>query len=146
MTRFAATLEEAPRGGAFVSIPPEVVEALGGGGRIRVAATFDGIPYRGSIVRMGGASIIGVLKDVREAMGKGPGDEIVVTLEPDLEERNVEIPPELAVLLEASPDAQKAFDALSYTHRREHAGYVAEAKKAETRQRRAEKTIQSLLG
>ena len=39
-----------------------------------------------------------------------------------------------------------AFDGLSYTHRREHAAYVAEAKKSETRQRRAVKTIESLVG
>jgi uncharacterized protein YdeI (YjbR/CyaY-like superfamily) len=97
-------------------------------------------------VRIGGDSVIGVLKDIRETLGKEPGDEIVVTVEPDLEERIVEIPPELAVLLEASPEAKRAFDALSYTHRREHAMHVAEAKKAETRQRRAEKTIESLTG
>jgi uncharacterized protein YdeI (YjbR/CyaY-like superfamily) len=52
----------------------------------------------------------------------------------------------LEALLEASPEAKKVFDALSYTHRREHAMHVAEAKKAETRQRRAEKTIESLTG
>jgi bifunctional DNA-binding transcriptional regulator/antitoxin component of YhaV-PrlF toxin-antitoxin module len=146
MTRFTAPLVEAPRGGAFVAIPADVVDSLGGGGRIKVAASFDGIPYRGSIVRMGGDSVIGVLKDIRETLGKEPGDEIVVTVEPDREERIVEIPPELAVLLEASPEAKRAFDALSYTHRREHAMHVAEAKKAETRQRRAEKTIESLTG
>jgi hypothetical protein len=146
MTRFTAPLEEAPRGGAYVVVPPEVVDGLGGGGRMKVAATFDRIPYRGSIVRMGGESVIGVLKDIRAQLGKGPGDEIVVTVEPDLEERVVEIPPELATLLEAHPEARKAFDALSYSHRREHASHVAEAKKAETRQRRAEKTIESLTG
>jgi hypothetical protein len=146
MTRFIAHLEEAPRGGAFVSVPPDAVDALGGGGRIKVEATFDGIPYRGSIVRMGGESVIGVLKDIREQLGKGPGDEIVVTVEPDLEERVVEVPPELAALLEANPEARKAFDALSYSHRREHASHVAEAKRAETRRRRAEKTVESLTG
>lgn len=146
MIEVEATLEEGPQGGAFVSIPPDGIEALGGGGRIRVVATFDGIPYRGSIVRMGGVSVIGVLKEIREALGKGPGDELRVSLQPDLEERVVEIPAELEGLLEANPEARRAFDALSYTHRREHAGYVAEARKAETRQRRATKTIESLLG
>ncbi len=146
MIELEATLEEGPRGGAFVSIPPDVIEALGGGGRIRVAATFDGIPYRGSIVRMGGMSVIGVLKEIRETLGKGPGDELRVSLQPDLQERVVEIPSELQILLEANPEARRAFEALSYTHRREHAGYVAEARKAETRLRRATKTVESLIG
>jgi uncharacterized protein YdeI (YjbR/CyaY-like superfamily) len=93
---------------------------------------------------MGGESVIGVLKDIREQLGKGPGDEIVVTVEPDLEERVVKVPPELSALLEANPEAKAAFDALSYTHRREYASHVAEAKKAETKERRAEETIESL--
>ena len=146
MSKFVATIDEAPRGGAYVRIPPEVVEDLGGGGRIRVKATFDGIPYRGSIVRMGGDFVLGLLKDIREGLGKGPGDEIEVTVEPDLEERVVEIPPELEELLDESPEARKAFEAMSYSHRREHAMHVADAKKPETRQRRAEKTIETLLG
>ena len=61
MSEFVAIIEEAPRGGAFVAIPPQVIGELGGGGRIKVKATFEGIPYRGSIVRMGGQSIIGLL-------------------------------------------------------------------------------------
>jgi uncharacterized protein YdeI (YjbR/CyaY-like superfamily) len=79
-------------------------------------------------------------------LGKGPGDEIAVTVEADLEEREVEIPPELEELLRANPKAKEAFDDLSYSHRREHAMHVAEAKKPETRQRRASKTIETLLG
>lgn len=146
MIEFRAAIEEAPRGGAYVRVPAEVVEELGGGGRIKVTATFDGIDYRGSIVRMGGGSVLGLLKDIREQLGKGPGDEIVVTVEPDIEERVVEVPPELEALLEANPGAREAFYALSYTHRREHAMHVAEAKKQETRQRRAAKTIETLLG
>jgi hypothetical protein len=146
VSKFVAVIEEAPRGGAFVAIPAQVVEELGGGGRIKVTATFDGIPYRGSIVRMGGQSIIGLLKDIRDGLGKGPGDEIAVTVVSDLEERVVEIPPELEELLHESPEARKAFEALSYSHRREHATHVAEAKNPETRQRRAAKTIETLLG
>lgn len=146
MSSFDATIDEAPRGGAYVRIPAAVIEELGGGGRIKVKATFDGISYRGSIVRMGGESILGLLKDIREALGKSPGDEILVTVELDLEERDVEIPPELEELLGASPEARRAFDALSYSHRREHAMHVAGAKKPETRQRRAAKTIEMLVG
>ena len=49
-------------------IPSDVVELLGGGGRIPVVATFDGIQYRGSIVRMGGQPILGMLKEIRERL------------------------------------------------------------------------------
>jgi hypothetical protein len=146
LSKFNATIREAPRGGAYVAVPARVVEELGGGGRMKVTATFDGIDYRGSIVRMGGESVLGLLKDIRDKLGKGPGDEIVVTVEPDFDERVVAIPPELADLFEANPAATEAFESLSYSHRREHAMHVAEAKKPETRERRAAKVIESLLG
>ncbi|MET0697579.1 MAG: YdeI/OmpD-associated family protein [Acidimicrobiia bacterium] len=146
LSGFVAILEEAPRGGAYVRIPPDVVEALGGGGRIPVRATFDGIEYRGSILRMGGDSVLGVLKEIRQGLGKTHGDGLEVTLERDEVERVVEIPMELATLLEANPAASEAFEALSYSHRREYALHVAEAKKPETKERRAKNTVEALLG
>ena len=126
-------------------IPPDVAEGLGGG-RIPVRASFGGTPYRGSIVRMGGESVLGVLKEIRETLGLAYGDEVEVTIERDEDERVIEIPAELATLLEANPAARSAFEALSYSHRREHALHVAEAKKPETRERRARKTIEALIG
>jgi Domain of unknown function (DUF1905)/Bacteriocin-protection, YdeI or OmpD-Associated len=142
---FVAVIEEAPRGGAYVRMPPDVLEALGGGGRIPVQATFDGIHYRGSIVRMGDDYVLGVLKEIREKLGKVHGDLIDVTVERDEAVREVEVPVELATLLEANPAAGRAFEALSYSHRREHALHVAEAKKPETRERRARKTVEDLI-
>ncbi len=146
LSGFVAVVEEAPRGGAYVRIPPDVLEALGGGGRIPVHATFDQIPYRGSIVRMGDDYVLGVLKEIREKLGKAHGDQIGVTVERDEDVREVEVPVELARLLEANPAAREAFEALSYSHRREHALHVADAKKPETRERRALKTVEDLTG
>jgi uncharacterized protein YdeI (YjbR/CyaY-like superfamily) len=65
-------------------------------------------------------------------------------VEPEAASRELEIPVELATALAASPAARQVFDALSYSHRREHVMYVAEARKAETRERRAAKTIEAL--
>jgi Domain of unknown function (DUF1905) len=62
---FDAVIVEADRGGAYLAVPPEVVVALGGKGRIPVQATFDGIAYRGSVVSMGGEKVIGLLKAIR---------------------------------------------------------------------------------
>jgi hypothetical protein len=141
---FEAVLEEARGGGALVGVPVEVVEELGGGGRIKVVATFDGIEYRGSVVTYGGRQIIGVLKEIRTRLGKGPGDEISVTLELDREERTVELPEELAAVLDADLEARRRFEALSYSHQRQHALHVAEAKQAATRERRAQRVIDDL--
>ena len=107
-------------------------------------ATFDGFQYRGSIVRMGGDSVLGVLKEIRQTLGKGHGEVVEVTVQRDQAAREVEVPIELARLLAANPAARKTFEALSYSHRREHALHVAEAKKPETRERRARKTVEDL--
>ena len=52
-----------------------------GKGRVKVLATFDGVLYQGSLVRMGTPGhIIGIRKDIRNRIGKGPGDWVTVTI------------------------------------------------------------------
>lgn len=67
--------------GAYLEIPFDVKIAFGKG-RVPVNATFDGIPYSGSIVKMGTpCHIIGILKSIRKQIGKQPGDIVHVTVE-----------------------------------------------------------------
>jgi hypothetical protein len=66
--------------GAYVEIPFDV-KAEFGKGRVSVTATFDGVLYEGSIVKMGTpCHIIGILKDIRAKIGKQPGDAVKVTI------------------------------------------------------------------
>ncbi|MFD2831416.1 DUF1905 domain-containing protein [Corticicoccus populi] len=72
--------------GAYVEFPYDIKEEFGKG-RVKVSATFDEVPYDGSIVNMGVKRhdgsicyIIGVRKDIRETIGKRPGDVIRVTV------------------------------------------------------------------
>ena len=53
----------------------------------KVHATFDGVPYDGSVVNMGAKDengeicyVIGVLKAIRKKLGKKDGDTIHVTI------------------------------------------------------------------
>lgn len=143
MERFDATLEEGGRGGALVVVPAEVVAALGGGGRIPVRVTFDGLPYQGSMVSMGGRMVVGVLKAIRGELGKGPGDVIAVTLERDDAERVVAVPEDVQRALSGAGLAER-FAALSFTHQREYVGWVEEAKKPQTRARRVAQMVERL--
>jgi uncharacterized protein YdeI (YjbR/CyaY-like superfamily) len=54
------------------------------------------------------------------------------------------IPEELRAALAGDEAAWKAFDRLPPSHQREVAGYVAEAKKSETRARRATRMLSDL--
>ena len=78
---FYAQLKKVPHlDGAYVEIPVDVREVFGRG-RVPVHATFDGVPYDGQVVRMGTpCHIIGIRKEIRRQIGKGPGDLVHVTL------------------------------------------------------------------
>lgn len=66
--------------GAYVAFPYDV-RAVFGKGRVKVHATFDGVPYDGSLVRMKTPGhILGLRQDIRRRLGKGPGDEVLVTV------------------------------------------------------------------
>jgi bifunctional DNA-binding transcriptional regulator/antitoxin component of YhaV-PrlF toxin-antitoxin module len=120
---------------------PFDVEAVFGAKRVPVKAIVNGAVYQGSIVRMGGEYMLGIPKAFREAAGIKPGDNIVVTLEADVAERTVAIPADLARELKKDAKLKKAWDALSYTLRKENARSLEEAKKPETRAKRLEKTL-----
>lgn len=67
--------------GAYVEIPFDVREEFGKG-RVKVHATFDGVGYDGSLVRMGTpCHILGLRKDIRTRIGKQPGDTVAVRLQ-----------------------------------------------------------------
>jgi hypothetical protein len=132
-------------GGHLIDVPPQVVEALEGKGRIAVTATFDGVPYRGSIVRLGDGAVLGVLKAIMAQAGVSVGDTLTVVVRNDDASREVEVPDDLAEALARNDEARTVFDGLSFSHRREHVNSITEAKRPETRARRVERTIQALL-
>lgn len=91
---YDAILHELPdNGGAYVPFPWDIRQ-LYGKGRLKVHASFDGVPYDGSIVNMGLETpegeiqyIIGVLKSIRSRLGKKDGDCLHVVITPR-EEKN----------------------------------------------------------
>jgi hypothetical protein len=109
-----------------------------------VRVTVNGHTFSGRVARMRGETLIGFSRAVREACGVSPGDEIEATIALDAGPREVAVPLELTVALDADPPARAAFDALAYSHRKEFARWVMEAKKPETRERRIEQTLAML--
>jgi len=141
---FCASIEDAGGGGAYVTIPFDV-EQVFGKKRLKVKATIDGEPYRGSLVRMGTPHhMLIILKEIRQKIGKTFGDEVTVEIEEDLEPRQVELPLDLQQAFKANPEARQVFDRLSYTHQKEYARWVSEARRLETRQRRIQQTMEML--
>lgn len=85
---FDATIEAVPeKGGAYIRFPYDIRTEFGKG-RVKANITFDGEPYCGSIVNMGVKNtdgsvcyIIGIRKEIRNKIGKQPGDMVFVTVQ-----------------------------------------------------------------
>jgi hypothetical protein len=141
---FTGRIQNAGGGGGFVEIPFDV-EKVFGSKRPKIRALIEGVPYRGTLVRMGGEHhMLLILKGIREQVGKTFGDEVKVVVEADTEPRRVEIPEDLLKEFKKNKDAKALFDKLAYTHQREYVRWIEEAKREETRSNRIVKTIEML--
>ena len=124
-----------------IPVPPEVVEALGGGKRIKVVVTIGDHAYRNSVVSWGEGFMLSFGAEHRAATGLEAGDPVTLDLVRDEAERTVELDDEFAAVLAANAAAQEFFDGLSYSQKRWFTLGLAEAKKPETRARRIEKYV-----
>jgi hypothetical protein len=79
---FDAEIKKVPDiDGAYIEIPFDVKNEFGKG-RVKVFATFDNEPYKGSIVKMGTpCHIIGIRKEIRKRINKQAGEKIKVTIQ-----------------------------------------------------------------
>ena len=152
-TRFREVIRATGGGGSYVPVPDEAREALGATGRTSVIGSIDGFAIIGQVMPytfpdIGKVTLFGITKATRAAIGKDIGDEVEVELVRDDRSRSAvfDMPAELQSALDADPKAKAAFDALAPSHRREHAQFVAEAKQAGTRERRAARVVEQLLG
>jgi hypothetical protein len=142
--KFRAKIQAGDGGGAYVLFPYDTVKEFATKGRVPVKATFNGVPYKGSLFKYRNPlHMLGVLKAIREKTGKGPGDTIEVVVWRDEVVRTVEVPAQFENLMEKE-GLLTVFEKLSYTHRKEYCRWITEAKKEETRLRRLGKAIEML--
>lgn len=87
--QFAATIEQnGDMDAGYIVVPVDIRKEYGVG-RLKVEATFDGVPYSGSVVNMGVKDadgnicyIIGITKAIRQKIGKTFGDSVEVAITP----------------------------------------------------------------
>jgi hypothetical protein len=142
VVKFPATLELARKTATGIEVPADVIAALGGGKRPPVKVTINGYTYRTTVGVMGGRCLLSVSSDVRAAAGVAAGDEVEVTLEPDTEPRELDVPPDLAEALDA--ETRRFFDSLSRSRRQRFVLPIEQAKTPQTRQRRLDQAVAAL--
>lgn len=128
-----------------IEVPPEVVEALGGGRKPAVVVRVNGYEYRSTVAVMGGRSLIPFSSEKRAATGIGGGDAIDVELELDTQPRTVAVPDDLAAAL-STAGLTDAFERTAPSRRKADVLAVESAKAVETRQRRIEAIVAKLRG
>jgi hypothetical protein len=140
------TAELQPKGpaAAFVLTEDQVAAVGEGAKRFPAAATINGHRHRTTVTRMRGEYLFGFSKAAREAAGLTAGDTVTFTLELDDAPREVQTPPALGHALDNDPAAKQTYEALAFTHRKEFARWISEAKKTETRDRRVAQAIEML--
>ena len=128
-----------------IVLPAEVAAAMGGRARIPVAGTINGVPFRGSTMPMGdGRHCVGFRKEIRaQAGGIADGDAVTIEIARDDAPRTVDTPPDLAAALDADAAVRAAFEAMSYTQRKEWVQAVEDAKRPETRARRIAQAVEA---
>ena len=141
---FRTTLVARGPAAAVVLEDDQVAELGEGKKRFPVVATVNGYTWRTSVARMGGEFLVGLNREVRTGAGVEAGDEVEVELALDEEPREVEVPAELAAALADDAAARAAYDGLAFTHRKEYARWISEAKRDETKARRVAQALDML--
>lgn len=129
---------------AAIILTDEQVTALGQGKNPPALVTIGDRSARLRIARMGGQNCLGFSKAARAQLGIDIGDEVEAVIGLDAAERTVEVPDDLAAALAADPAVKAAFEAWSYTRRKEAAVALSSAKQEATRARRLSKILDEL--
>ena len=122
----------------YVPIPPDVANALIKNKTRRVILTVNEKAANRYVYqhRDGEYRVILGLTILRE-LGHGPGDVLFATLKPDPNPDAIDVPPEFEEALDEHPEARKRFDACTTGKKRSLASYITQAKRPETRIKRA---------
>ena len=143
--KFKVTLEgQEGSSVAGFSAPFNVMETFGTRARVPVRGTINGFPFRSSLMPMGGCHRMVVNRTLRAGANCKAGDTVNIVLQRDTEERSVDVPPDLARVLTNHKKAKEHWDKLAFTHKKEMAKWILEAKQEETKKRRLEKILQVL--
>jgi hypothetical protein len=129
---------------AAITPPVDVPEMFGTRARVPIRGTINGFPFRSSLMPCGGRRMMPVNKTLCQGAGVKPGDIVEVVMERDEEARTVEAPAQLKKELAKNKKTQERWEKFSFSHKKEMALSIREAKQEETRVRRLAKVMKVL--
>ena len=143
--RFKARIQGKEAGVVAAITPPvDVPEHFGTRGRVPIRGTINGFAFRSSLMPMGGCHMMPVNRALCQSAGVKPGDTVDMVMERDADARTVEAPPALKKELAKNKKAQERWEKLAFTHKKEMAISIRDAKQEETKKRRLDKVMNVL--
>ncbi len=119
-----------------IYIPAEFSESASTKGRVNATATVEGVVFQVTLLPSKNGHYVVYNQAMRKHCGKTLGDTVHVALEIDDKPREVEIPADITLALNAHGNAMERFQALPYYTRREEINKITNAKTAPTREKR----------
>lgn len=142
---YTAEVMADPDGSSMTALPvPFEPREVFGKARPPVVVSIGKHSFRSTICNMGSGHFVPLRRSNREAAGVAAGQRVRTTLTLDDKPRTVTPPRDLVAALKKA-GALARWKALSFTHQREHAEAIQEAKKPETRQRRIDACVAMIL-
>jgi uncharacterized protein YdeI (YjbR/CyaY-like superfamily) len=133
-------------GWVIVRLPFDVEAAWGARGMLKVHVEVNDCPYRTSLFpTRKGEHFLLVNKKIQKAAGIRLGSEAKFAITPDIEPREIRMPPELEGALSQDRRLRKWFDRLNYSTRKWLSDSVADAKSAATRRQRAQRVAEQVM-
>jgi hypothetical protein len=131
--KFNATILLSGKTATGIEVPAHVVKV-----------TVNRYQYRSTVAPMGGVFMLPISAEHRAGAGVNAGDNVLVTLTLDTEERTLTVPADFLKALADDARALSVFEALSYSRKQRLTLPVEHARTAETRERRIDKAIADL--
>jgi hypothetical protein len=129
----------------FLNLPPEASAGLPSRGMVSVEGTLCGAPFRATLEPDGrGGHWLKVDRELREAAGAAPGDDVALEIAPVTVEPEPEVPADLRKALAAAPEAKRVWSDVTPLARRDWIHWIVSAKQEETRARRVKNACSML--
>ena len=126
-------------------VPFSVKESYDTNGRLNVKAEIDGNSFDGTLLPSRNGHYLVYNKEIRKVCKKVIGESVHVKMEVDIQPRTIEIPHIIKTKLIENQNALQEFDKLPNYIKREQINKIMSAKREETKDRRIQKLIQSLI-
>ncbi len=127
----------------YVAVPQAIAQHFPGAKRLR--GSIDGTTFSRAVIATDDGELrLRFGRDWLRDAGLSPGDVVTVELDADQDPDRVDVPSELAVLLEADPVAEHLWEELTPGRQRSLVYGVERAKRTETRRRRARSLVDEL--